>query len=165
MLASMTARTRSSAALPELWIRAARSTDDSLRLSPTVDDPYHYTALGGAGTWLEARLAWHLDRLLFDRDEIAVERLRREHSERMGRLIGRVTAVLFAWQRAVLRSEDPKATDEDLEQAVLARAEAEATLNLLTSGWFGESVLGKGGAGASAAPGGRDGNGNPEPRR
>src|SRR6185436_1363756 len=82
-LASMAARTRSAALLPELSVRAARSTDDSLRLSPTVDDPYRYTALGGAGTWLDARLAWHFDRLLFDRDEIAVERLRREHSERM----------------------------------------------------------------------------------
>jgi hypothetical protein len=140
MLSSMAARARTSAALPELWVRAARSTDDSLRLSPTVDDPYHYTALGGAGTWLEARLAWHLDRLLFDRDEIAVERLRREHTEAMGRLIGKVTAALFAWQRAVLRMEDANAAEEDLAQAVVARAEAEATLDLLTAGWFGKRV-------------------------
>jgi len=135
-LSSMAARTHTAAILPELFLRAARSTDDSLRLSPTVDDPYHYTALGGAGIWLEARLIWHLDRLVFDREEVAVERLRREHADAMAKLRGRVLEALFAWQRAVLRATDAKASADDLEQAALSRAEQEATLDALTAGWF-----------------------------
>jgi hypothetical protein len=135
-LASMAARARTAAVLPELFVRAARTTDDSLRLSPTLDDPYHYTALGGAGLWLEGRLVWHFDRLVFDRDEVSVERLRREHDEAMARLRGRVLEALFAWQRAVFRAEDPKANADELEQAILSRAEQEATLDLLTAGWF-----------------------------
>jgi hypothetical protein len=134
--ASMAARARSSALLPELWLRVSRSTDDSLRSSPTLDDPYKYSAAGGAGLWLEARLAWHFDRLAFDRDEVAVERLRREHSADLARLAAKVLEVLFTWQRASVRAEDPKATADELEQATLARAEAEATLDLLTAGWF-----------------------------
>ena len=135
-LSSMAARARTSAVLPELFLRAARTTDDSLRLSPTVDDPYHYSVLGGAGLWLEARLVWHFDRLVFDRDEVSVERLRREHDGAMAALRGKVLEALFAWQRAVRRSEDPKAGEDELEQALLSRAEQEATLDVLTGGWF-----------------------------
>jgi hypothetical protein len=145
-LSSMAARSRTSAVLPELVVRAARSTDDSLRLSPTVDNPYAYSALGGAGLFLEARMIWRLDRLLFDREEVAVERLRREHAEAMSKVAARVLDVLFAWQRAVVRAEDAKVGAEELEQATLARAEAEATLDFLTAGWFMAAT------GAGAAP-------------
>jgi hypothetical protein len=137
---SMAARARSSALLPELYLRISRSTDDSLRSSPTLDDPYRYYAAGGAGLWLEARLAWHLDRLVFDREEVAVERLRREHATDLARLAAKVLDVLFTWQRASVRVFDPKATAEELEQATFVRAEAEATLDVLTGGWFAERV-------------------------
>ena len=132
----MAARARTAAVLPELFLRAARTTDDSLRLSPTIDDPYHYTSLGGAGLWIEGRLVWHFDRLVFDREEVAVERLRREHDDAMARLRGKVLEALFAWQRAVFRAEDPKANADELEQALLSISEQEATLDLLTAGWF-----------------------------
>ena len=137
-IASMAARSRSSALLPDLSVRAARSTDDSLRSSPTLDDPYRYLSAGGAGLWIEARVTWRFDRLLFDRDEVAIERLRREYSSDLARLAAKVLDVLFTWQRASVRAEDPKASAEELEQATLARAEAEATLDLLTAGWFAE---------------------------
>jgi hypothetical protein len=135
-LSSMSARARTSAVLPELFLRVARSTDDSLRLSPTVDNPYQYSALGGAGIWLEGRLVWHLDRLVFDREEVAVERLRREQADSMAKLRAKVLEALFTWQRAVFRARDPKANADELEQAALSQAEQEATLDVLTAGWF-----------------------------
>ena len=137
---SIAARARSSALLPELYVRVSRSTDDSLRSSPTLDDPYRYYAAGGAGLWLEARLVWHLDRLVFDREEVAVERLRREHATDLSRLAAKVLEVLFTWQRASVRLFDPKATAEELEQATFVQAEAEATLDVLTAGWFAGRV-------------------------
>jgi hypothetical protein len=135
-LASMAARTRSSAILPEVWLRSARTTDQSLRLAPTTDDPGHYSEIGGAGLWLEARLVWHLDRLLFDSDEVAVQRLKNEHATVAARLVGRVLGELFAWQRAVLRAGDDRASPEDREAASVRRLEAEITLDVLTDGFF-----------------------------
>jgi hypothetical protein len=143
-LASMATRARTSAALPELWLRASRSTDQSLRLSPTVDDPAHYSELGGAGVLLEARLIWHLDRLAFDRDELSVERLKNDRADAAAKLSQRVLETLFAWQKASLLAEDPNTLPEDRDAAVLKKLETEVTLDVLTAGWFGM----RGGSGA-----------------
>ena len=135
-LQSLETRARTSAWMPDLAVRVARNTDESLRLSPTIDEPYHYTAAGGVGWWIDSRLTWHFDRLVFDTHELAVERLRLEHAERTGKLVTKVLATLFGWQRAVLKAEDPKATEEEVERAELDRAEAEILLDQLTGGWF-----------------------------
>ncbi len=136
-LASLSSRARSAAAWPEVSLRVARTTDDSLHLTPTTTDPNGYSVYGGAGWWLEGRLVWHLDRLAFDRDEISVERLRRERADAAAKLVNRVLDTLFAWQRAALREKDPKSTSEDMKAAAVSRAEAEVTLDVLTAGWFG----------------------------
>lgn len=139
-LSSLDARARSSSLLPDFTVRVARNTDASLRLSPTADDPYNYSSAGGIGWWVEGRLTWRLDRLVFDTHEVHIERIRMEHAERVGRFVSKVLATLFAWQRAAFRAEDPKATSEEQEQAELARAEAEILLDQLTGGWFGAEL-------------------------
>jgi hypothetical protein len=102
-----------------------------------VDDPAHYSELGGAGVLLEARLIWHLDRLAFDRDELSVERLKVDRAEAAAKLSQRVLETLFAWQKASLVAEDPNALPEDRDAAALGKLEAEVTLDVLTAGWFG----------------------------
>jgi hypothetical protein len=136
-LESMATRARTSAALPEVWLRGSRSTDLSLRLSPTVDDPAHYSELGGAGVLLEARLIWHLDRLMFDRDELSVERLKNDRADAAAKLSQRVLEALFSWQSARLRGSDPALLPEEREAAWVLEAEAEVRLDVLTAGWFG----------------------------
>jgi hypothetical protein len=136
-LGSMATRARWSAAVPEVWLRAARSTDQSLRVTPTTDDPYHYSEGGGVGLWLEARLVWHLDRLVFDHDELSVERFRMDRAEGAAKLANRVLETLFAWQRAAWRAEDGASSEEDRQAALLKRLESEVTLDVLTNGWFG----------------------------
>lgn len=136
LLGSLSARAKSAALLPDLSLRVARSTDQSLRLSPTLDDPARYSEAGGAGVTLEARATWHLDRLLFDGQELAVERLRSERAEAAGKLCGRVLDLLFTWQRAVARDEDPGLSDDERREALLRRIEAEVRLDVLTQGWF-----------------------------
>jgi hypothetical protein len=138
LLSSMAARARTSAILPDVWFRASRSTDESLHLSPTVGDPYRYSEIGGAGLWLEARLGWHLDRLVFDRDELGVERLRGDRSDAAAKLSSKVIETLFKWQRAALRAVDPSIGDDEREQAALSAAESAVILDVLTNGWFGE---------------------------
>jgi hypothetical protein len=131
-------RARMNALLPELWVRVARTSDQSLRFAPTVDDPRNYSEAGGAGLLFEARVAWHFDRLMFDPDELSVEKMRVERAEGASRLAGKVLAVLFAWQKARLRAVDTAATDEERAVAALEEAEAVVELDVLTDGWFSQ---------------------------
>lgn len=132
-----------SALLPDVTIRVARSTDQSLRFSPTVDDPYRYSESGGAGWWVEGRATWHLDRLLFDHAELSVERIRAGRAEAAGHLARRVLELLFEWQRACLDGRDENLPDESRNAAILRASEAEVTLDVLTDGWFSRQRLGK----------------------
>jgi hypothetical protein len=124
------------ALLPELWVRVARTTDESLRFAPTVDDPRNYSEAGGAGLLFEARVAWHFDRLMFDSEELAIEKMRVERAEGAAKLAGKVLATLFAWQKARIRVVDTAATDEERALAALEEAEAVVELDVLTDGWF-----------------------------
>ncbi|HTM45704.1 MAG TPA: hypothetical protein VL137_12150 [Polyangiaceae bacterium] len=135
-LDSMRARARSSAALPELRLGAGRSTDQSLRLTPTVTDPYRYTQAGGAGLWLEARVSWRLDRLLFAREELAVERLARDQDQVRWKCVRAVIDALFAWQKALIEEADPLLSPEQQQLAQLRALRAAAEVDALTGGWF-----------------------------
>lgn len=132
-----------SALLPILTFRVARSTDQSLRFSPTLDDPYRYSESGGAGWWVEGRATWHLDRLLFDHAELSVERIRAGRAEAAGQLARRVLELLFEWQRARLDGRDENLSDESRNAALIRASEAEVTLDVLTNGWFSRHGLAK----------------------
>lgn len=131
-------RARLSALLPDLSVRVARSTDQSLRFSPTADDPYRYSEGGGVGLWLEARATWRLDGLLFHRDELSVQRLRIERADAAARLQKRVLELLFDWEKAELGAADPEAPPEDRRAAALRASVARVTLDVLTGGWFSD---------------------------
>jgi hypothetical protein len=137
-LDSLLNRARSSALLPTLRLRAARTTDESLRLTPTIDDPYRYTQAGGASMLFEARLDWKLDRLLFADEELGIERLESDRVNAEARLADRVLKLLVVWQRGRLRAADASLEPEQRALAGLEALEAEIHLDLLTEGWFGE---------------------------
>lgn len=135
-LDALASRARAAALLPELRLRVARELDEAQTLAPTEYDPARTTATGGASLWLEARAAWRLDRLLFADEELTLERIRRERAEAQRRLVDRVLALLFTWQRARAHESDPDRTSEERLTATLDAIEAEATLDILTGGWF-----------------------------
>lgn len=135
-LDSLASRAKSAALLPELGLRAARSTDETLRAAPTIDDPYRYTATGGADLAFEVRATWHLDRLVFADEELSVERLRNESEKARQKLREQVLAKLFAWQRALLRAASEGLPPEERAEAELLALEAELELDVLTAGWF-----------------------------
>jgi hypothetical protein len=135
---SLGARSRASAALPELRLGAGRSTDQTVRLTPTTDDPYRYTQAGGADLWLEARVSWQLDRLLFAREELSVERLRDAHYQAKWKRAQAVVDALFAWQKALLEARDPERTPQEQLLAQLRAAHQAALVDTLTGGWFSE---------------------------
>ena len=140
-LESLDARSRWSAALPELRLRAARATDESQRLAPTIEDPYRYTRDGGTDVAFEVRLTWRLSGLVFDASEVSVERIRSDRAQRRAELRREVLKLLFAWQRARIVADDVDSMEEERQEAALTQIEAELTLNALTGGWFNERRL------------------------
>lgn len=139
-LDSLAARARSSAALPEAGVRVGRSSDESLRLTPTTSDPYRYTQAGSTTLVLEGRLGWRLDRLVFASEELAVERVRQRRIELRRALVERTLTALIAWYRAERALGITEADAEERLQREVALIEAETTLDVLTGGWFSEHV-------------------------
>lgn len=136
MVDRMRARARTSALLPEAKFRITRDWDQSYRLTPTTDDPYRLQESNGGGRTLEGRLTWKLDRLLFVDEELSMERLRVQRIQARSRLAGDVLTALFDWQRArIALANDGLEEDAQLE-AMVREAEAAATLDVLTGGWF-----------------------------
>jgi hypothetical protein len=132
--------------LPELRLRVARSDDETLRLTPSSEDPYRYSLAGGTDLLLEATATWKLDRLLFASEEVSLLRLRMERDKAEASVTQRTLKALFAWRRALSESHDPSALPEERAEAVLRAWEARAELDVLTAGWFSErlSALGLG---------------------
>jgi hypothetical protein len=133
---SMVARSRASALLPEARLRAMRVLNDTSRVDAIPDTTGTYLAVG-ANLWLEARLTWRLDRVLFADDEPTLERVRIERHDARAHLAAKVIDALFLWQRARFRAERAAADSKEAVDAQLQAAEAEATLDVLTGGWFG----------------------------
>ena len=139
-LTSLSARARSSAALPELHLRTLHSSGQTLRLTPTSDDPYRYTQAGTSELTLEARLTWRLDRLVFADEEVSVERLQHERDAAERRLISEVLHSLALWQRGRARAADPDLDPDQRETAELEAIGAALELDVLTDGWFSQAI-------------------------
>lgn len=150
-LDALASRARTSALLPELRLRATRAVDESESLAPTEYDPLRRTATGGASTWLEARATFRLDRLVFADDELAVERLRIARAAERSRLVAKVLDLLDAWQLARAAEADPAAEPIARQRASLAAASAEASLDVLTGGWFSKALRARGAEARAAA--------------
>jgi hypothetical protein len=134
-------RSRESAWLPETRMRAMRLWTDAAHTTTvaSTDTATFYDALG-ANLVLELRLTWRLDRLLFAGDEATAERVRLERQDARSRLATRTLEVLFAWQRALVQSHEAIAGSPEATESRLRAAEAAATLDVLTAGWFSEGV-------------------------
>lgn len=139
-LGGLSTRARNSAALPELRLRTLHSSGQTLRLTPTTDDPYRYTQAGTSELALEARLTWHLDRLVFADEEVSIERLQAERDAAERRLIEHVLSRLASWQRSLTRAADVDTDPEQRETAELEAVSASVELDVLTDGWFSQAI-------------------------
>ncbi len=145
-LDAIASRARWSAVLPETRLRATRYDDQRLSTDASLDTSRLRDSTG-ANLSLEARLTWRFDRLLYADDEPAFERMRLERHDARARIAGRVLEALFHWHRAWLEvrwaqaasreaREAPGRPSRDEVEASLRVMEAEATLDVLTNGWF-----------------------------
>lgn len=136
-LDALVERARSSAWLPETRMRAMRLWTDADHTTTvaSTDTASLYEAVG-ANLMLELRLTWRFDRLLYAGDEPTLERVRLERQDARSRLATRVLEVLFAWERAQVAAAGAAAGSPEQVEARLRVAEAQATLDVLTGGWF-----------------------------
>ena len=98
-----------------------------------------YDAIG-ANFVFELRLTWRLDRLVYAGDEPTLERVRLEREEARSRMATRTLEALFAWERAGTEASEAVTGSHEEMAAELRRAEASATLDVLTGGWFSEHL-------------------------
>jgi hypothetical protein len=134
---AMIARSRLSAALPEMRLRVMQLLQEGDRTTSYVNEAGTLVDTSGTTTTLEARLTWRLDRLLFADDEPSLERLRLEREEARSRVGTRVLDLLFAWQRAIADESASDGGSRAEADADLRRVQAEMALDVITGGWFG----------------------------
>lgn len=145
-LDGIVSRARWSSLLPEARLRATRYDDQRLSTDASTDTSRLKDSTA-ANVGLEARLTWRFDRLLYADDEPAFERLRLEHHDARMRIAARTLEALFQWNRAWVElryaqaasreaREAPGRPSRDEVEAALRVTEAEATLDVLTGGWF-----------------------------
>jgi hypothetical protein len=103
----------------------------------STDTANFYDAVG-ANLVFELRLTWRLDRLLFAGDEPTIERVRLERLDARSRLASRTLELLFAWERATVEASQAIVGSREQLEARVRAAEAYATLDVLTGGWFTE---------------------------
>jgi hypothetical protein len=134
---ALVSRARASAWLPETRMRAMRLWDNANNATTlaSTDTANFYDAVG-ANLVLELRLTWRLDRLLYAGDEGTLERVRLERLDARSRLATRTLEVLFTWERATLEVRQAASGSPEEQSARLRASEAQATLDVLTAGWF-----------------------------
>jgi hypothetical protein len=144
---ALVSRARASAWLPETRMRAMRLWDSANNATTlaTTDTANFYDAVG-ANLVLELRLTWRLDRLLYAGDEGTLERVRLERLDARTRLATRTLEVLFTWERATLEARQATSGSPEEQSARLRASEAQATLDVMTSGWFSARTLSPGAA-------------------
>jgi hypothetical protein len=149
---ALVSRARASAWLPETRMRAMRLWDDAANTTTlaTTDTANFYDAVG-ANLVLELRLTWRLDRLLYAGDEGTLERVRLERLDARTRLATHTLEVLFTWERATLEVRQATPGSPEELSARLRASEAQATLDVMTAGWFSERTLSGPGSPPAAA--------------
>jgi len=139
-LDALGARARYSSLLPELRLRVLRNSDQALRWIPTTDDPYRITQADGTGLILEASATFRLDRLLFAREELGLERVRLESGGQRLKLEARVLEALLGWFRARELGCADESDDTARSLQILKVLELFIELDGLTAGWFADQV-------------------------
>jgi hypothetical protein len=138
-LEALISRARESAWLPEARVRAMRLLAEGERETTlATTDGTNYYQMVGSHLVLELSLTWRFDRLVYEGVEPVVERLRLERLEARARVASKALDALFSWRRALLEMDDALVGSDQELQAQERAAEARATLDVLTDGWFSQ---------------------------
>ncbi|MEZ4399660.1 MAG: hypothetical protein R3B06_06560 [Kofleriaceae bacterium] len=129
---SWRARARWAALLPEasMRVRSASGWKEGSAASRSAVGPIDRDQS------VEVRLTWHLDGLVFARDEPRLAELDRATQRARMALRQEVAKAYFAWQR--LRARRADAVEADAAELALDEAEARALVDALTGGWLAQ---------------------------
>jgi hypothetical protein len=133
-LDDLASRAKSSALAPEVRLRAHRTNSVGARIFSTATLADNSTLSDGTQTFLEARLTWQLDRVVFADEEVAIERVKLERAELRQRLAARVVELAVAWMRAKRASTNVDLLPEEREEATMRMLEAFLALDATTGG-------------------------------
>lgn len=138
---SLSSSARTSAWLPELSLRGARTDEE--RTVFFVSDPTKQYQLGGLKGMYEARLTWRFDRLLYAGDEPQIEHQRVVRIEARERLAHKTLEAFFAMETALADLSRAAPGSVEAREHGFRAFEAAATLDVLTGGWFSEALRGR----------------------
>jgi hypothetical protein len=133
-LADLASRAKSSALAPELRLRAHRTLSYGARIFSADTLADHTTLSDGTETFLEARLTWRLDRLVFADEEVAIERVKLDRAELKQRLASRIVELTITWSRARRASTNVDLLPQEREEAAMVALEAVLALDAFTGG-------------------------------
>lgn len=137
-LDAMAARARWSAVLPEVRLRVLRHVTDTTHTTgsdpATTDTPYY--SYDSNSSWVEGRMTWRLDRLLFAEEEPTIERLRLDRQEQRMRMAAKVIEQVSKWQRAHFDATQSPDGSLDKVDALMREMESSSALDVMTAGWF-----------------------------
>ena len=131
----LAARARASAFVPNLHLRVHRGLNVGARIYGTADAAPTSAALtDSTQTFVEARLTWRLDRLVFADEELALERLKLERAELKQKVAAKVIDLTFRWHRARRAAGDLELLPFEREEAALIAVESLLALDAYTGG-------------------------------
>lgn len=135
-LSALGRRSRWSGLSPELRLRGALGIDQTRSIDSAGIVPGDETLRDASDSLVEIRLTFHLERLLFAGQEVALERARQQLLAERTELHAAVGRELLAYRRALQRLEDEELLDEDRADFEFDAERARLALFLLTDGWF-----------------------------
>jgi len=133
-LDDLASRAKSSALAPELRLRAHRTLSYGARIFSADTLADHTTLSDGAETFLEARLTWRLDRLVFADEEVGIERVKLDRAELKQRLASRIVELTIAWTRGRRAAANLDLLPQEREEAAMMAMEAMLALDAFTGG-------------------------------
>ena len=133
-LDDLASRAKSSALAPELRLRAHRTLSYGARIFSADTLADHTTLSDGTETFLEARLTWRLDRLVFADEEVGIERVKLDRAELKQRVSSRIVELTIAWSRARRAAQNPDLLPVEREEAAMTAMEAILALDAFTGG-------------------------------
>lgn len=141
-LAVLGQRSRWSGLSPELRLRGATGIDQTRSTDSAGIVPGEETLRDASDSLVEVRLTFHLERLLYSGQEVALERARQQLLADRVELRAALGRELLTYRRAVSRLHDEELLDEDRADAEFDAERARLALFLLTDGWFrGEETM------------------------
>lgn len=136
-LRSLTRRSRWSGLVPELRLRGVLGFDRTTSMEDATGIyPGETTVRGGSDSLAEARLTFHLDRLVLGDGEASLERQREQRDEGHRKRVTEALDLLVAWRIATARADDQTLLPEERVDHELEAEAALVHLHLLTGGWF-----------------------------